>query len=34
MAFGLKNGFQNQLFEGSYNYLVHADKIEEMKTGI
>lgn len=32
MAFGLKNDFRNQLFEGSYNLLVHADKIEEIKT--
>lgn len=32
MAFGLKNDFQNQLFEGSYHLLVQADKIEEIKT--
>ncbi|REK74735.1 thymidine kinase [Paenibacillus paeoniae] len=32
MAFGLKNDFRNELFEGSYNLLVHADKIEEIKT--
>lgn len=32
MAFGLKNDFQNQLFEGSYYLLVQADKIEEIKT--
>lgn len=32
MAFGLKNDFQNKLFEGSYNLLVYADKIEEIKT--
>lgn len=32
MAFGLKNDFQNNLFEGSYNLLVYADKIEEVKT--
>jgi thymidine kinase len=32
MAFGLKNDFQNQLFEGSYNLLIYADKIEEIKT--
>jgi thymidine kinase len=32
MAFGLKNDFQNQLFEGSYNLLLYADKIEEIKT--
>lgn len=32
MAFGLKNDFQNQLFEGSRLMLIYADKIEEMKT--
>lgn len=32
MAFGLKNDFQNKLFEGSYNLLLYADKIEEIKT--
>lgn len=32
MAFGLKNDFQNQLFEGSYHLLIYADKIEEIKT--
>ncbi|MBB6732522.1 thymidine kinase [Cohnella zeiphila] len=32
MAFGLKNDFQNRLFEGSYYLLVYADKIEEVKT--
>ena len=32
MAFGLKNDFQNHLFEGSENLLTFADKIEEMKT--
>ncbi|MOA02859.1 Thymidine kinase [compost metagenome] len=32
MAFGLKNDFQNQLFEGSKYMLIYADKIEEMKT--
>lgn len=32
MAFGLKNDFQNRLFEGSYYLLVYADKIEEIKT--
>jgi thymidine kinase len=32
MAFGLKNDFQNQLFEGSRQLLIYADKIEEMKT--
>lgn len=32
MAFGLKNDFQNELFEGSQYFLLYADKIEEMKT--
>ncbi|WP_276352086.1 thymidine kinase [Cohnella caldifontis] len=32
MAFGLKNDFQNRLFEGSYYLLIYADKIEEIKT--
>lgn len=32
MAFGLKNDFQNELFEGSRYMLTFADKIEEMKT--
>ena len=32
MTFGLKNDFQNNLFEGSVNLLIFADKIEEMKT--
>ncbi|WP_054749231.1 thymidine kinase [Lacticaseibacillus thailandensis] len=32
MAFGLKNDFQNHLFEGSEALLIYADKIEEMKT--
>ena len=32
MAFGLKNDFQNNLFEGSEYLLLYADKIEEMKT--
>ena len=32
MAFGLKNDFQNELFEGSRYMLTYADKIEEMKT--
>ncbi|QNQ81517.1 thymidine kinase [Lactobacillus sp. PV034] len=32
MTFGLKNDFQNHLFEGSENLLTFADKIEEMKT--
>lgn len=32
MAFGLKNDFQNNLFEGSKQLLLLADKIEEIKT--
>lgn len=32
MAFGLKNDFQNDLFEGSKYLLLYADKIEEIKT--
>ncbi len=32
MAYGLKNDFQNELFEGSYYMLIYADKIEEIKT--
>lgn len=32
MAFGLKNDFQNHLFEGSKYLLLYADKLEEMKT--
>lgn len=32
MGFGLKNDFQNNLFEGSKFMLLYADKIEEMKT--
>lgn len=32
MTFGLKNDFQNELFEGSRYLLLYADKIEEMKT--
>lgn len=32
LAYGLKNDFQNELFEGSYYMLVYADKIEEIKT--
>lgn len=32
MAFGLKNDFRNELFEGSRELLLQADKIEEMKT--
>lgn len=32
MAFGLKNDFRNELFEGSKYLLLLADKIEEIKT--
>ena len=32
LAYGLKNDFKNELFEGSYHMLVYADKIEEIKT--
>lgn len=32
MAFGLKNDFRNELFEGSKYLLLFANKIEEMKT--
>jgi thymidine kinase len=32
MGFGLKNDFQNNMFEGSKYMLLYADKIEEMKT--
>lgn len=32
MAFGLKNDFRNELFEGSKYFLLLADKIEEIKT--
>lgn len=32
MGFGLKNDFQNELFEGGKYMLLYADKIEEMKT--
>lgn len=32
MAFGLKNDFMNKLFEGSEQLLLHAEKIEEIKT--
>lgn len=32
LAYGLKNDFKNELFEGSYYLLVYADKIEEIKT--
>ena len=32
LAYGLKNDFKNEIFEGSYYMLVYADKIEEIKT--
>lgn len=32
LAYGLKNDFRNELFEGSYYMLIYADKIEEVKT--
>lgn len=32
MAFGLKNDFRNELFEGSKYLLLMADKIDEIKT--
>jgi len=32
MTFGLKNDFMNNLFEGSENLLLYAEKIEEIKT--
>ncbi|OPA73698.1 thymidine kinase [Paenibacillus selenitireducens] len=32
MAFGLKNDFRNEIFEGSYYLLAQADKLEEIKT--
>ena len=32
LAYGLKNDFRNELFEGSYYMLVFAVKIEEIKT--
>jgi len=32
MCYGLKNGFQNNLFEGSEALLINADKIQEIKT--
>src|SRR5690625_1757570 len=31
MGFGLKNDFQNELFEGSKYFILYSDKIEEMK---
>lgn len=32
MCYGLKNDFQNRLFEGSEALLLYADKIQEIKT--
>jgi thymidine kinase len=32
MAFGLKNDFRNDMFEGTKHLLLLADKIEELKT--
>jgi len=32
LAYGLKNDFRNELFEGSYYMVIYADKIEEIKT--
>lgn len=32
VTFGLKNDFENHLFEGSEALLIYADKIEEVKT--
>jgi len=32
LAYGIKNDFKNELFEGSYYMLIYADKIEEIKT--
>lgn len=32
ICYGLKNDFQNNLFEGSRNLLLYADKITELKT--
>jgi thymidine kinase len=32
MAFGLKNDFRNELFEGSYHLLAQAEEVEEIKT--
>ena len=32
LAYGLKNDFRNELFEGSYYMLIYADKIKEIKT--
>ena len=32
LAYGLKNDFRNEMFEGSYYMIIYADKIEEIKT--
>jgi thymidine kinase len=32
IVYGLKNDFQNNLFDGSEALLIYADKIEEIKT--
>jgi thymidine kinase len=32
MAYGIKNDFLNELFEGAKYLLIYADKIEELKT--
>ena len=32
MCYGLLRDFKNQLFEGSYNLICYADKLEEIKT--
>lgn len=32
ICFGLKNDFQNRLFEGAEHLLLHADTLEEIKT--
>ena len=32
MTFGLKNDFNNELFEGSEQLLLHSDKLHEVKT--
>lgn len=32
LAYGLKNDFQNNLFEGTKQFLIHSDKIEEIKS--
>lgn len=32
MAFGLRNDFRNEFFEGSQYLVLYADKLEEMKT--